>query len=53
MCIIVVMVLNIAFAVGILMTESTKGTINQCKLRKKRRVNKKTMKRKLEAYRKR
>ena len=53
MCIIIVMILNIAFAVGILMTESAKETISQCKKRHKRRANKKTMKRKLEAYRKR
>ena len=53
MCIIIVMILNIAFAVGILMTESAKETISQCKKRHKRRANKETMKRKLEAYRKR
>ena len=36
MCIVIVMVANIAFAVGIMMTDSIKEIIRQCKMCKKR-----------------
>ena len=42
--IIFVMTLNITFAVGIMLNESIRETIRQCKMKKKRRLADKTMK---------
>ena len=43
-CIIIVMVANIIFAVGIMMNESIRETIRQCKMKNKRKLAEKMIK---------
>ena len=43
-CIIIVMCVNIIFAISIMMNESIRETIRQCKMNKKRKLAVKTMK---------